>query len=93
MTSTNRNGASAQAGLHRHTPPHVPVREHSVPWFWPLAATIELAELGASQLRDNLKFVAEVERISAPPPPKWATSNEVHLDLDTMRLRIGIVRD
>ncbi len=42
---------------------------------------------GLRLFRDNLKFVAEVGEISAPPPPEWATDNRVILDLDTMRLR------
>lgn len=64
-----------------------PKREHSVPWFWPYAATIELGEEGLDLFRDNLKFVAEAADISAPPHPEWATPNHVTLDLDTMGLR------
>jgi poly(3-hydroxybutyrate) depolymerase len=65
----------------------IPAREHSVPWFWPFAAAIELEEEGARLFRDNLKFVAEAEEITVPPPPEWATPNRVALDLETMRLR------
>ncbi len=25
-------------------PAHTPAREHSVPWFWPFAAAVEMAE-------------------------------------------------
>ena len=64
-----------------------PGQEHSVPWFWPLAAGIELADEGLRLFADNLKFAAEAEAIAAPPPPEWATTNRVLLDLDTMRLR------
>jgi poly(3-hydroxybutyrate) depolymerase len=64
-----------------------PKWEHSVPWFWPYAAAIELGDEGLRIFKDNLKFVAEAEEISAPPPPEWATDNRVVLDLDTMRLR------
>ncbi len=64
-----------------------PKREHSVPWFWPYAAAIELGEEGLDLFRENLKFVAEAAEISAPPRPEWATPNHVSLDLDTMRLR------
>jgi poly(3-hydroxybutyrate) depolymerase len=64
-----------------------PQREHSVPWFWPYAAAIELGEEGLDLFRDNLKFVGEAAEISAPPRPEWATLNHVTLDLDTMRLR------
>jgi poly(3-hydroxybutyrate) depolymerase len=64
-----------------------PKSEHSVPWFWPYAAAIELGDEGLRLFRDNLKFVAEAGEISTPPPPEWATDNRVVLDLDTMRLR------
>lgn len=72
----------------KHRKPAVqPTREHSVPWFWPYAAAIELGDEGLDLFRDNLKFVAEAAEISSPPPPQWATPNQVILDLDTMRLR------
>ena len=64
-----------------------PRHEHSVPWFWPLAATIEMEEEGMRLFRDNLRYLAEVGKIEAPKAPEWATANEVVLDLDTMRLR------
>jgi len=64
-----------------------PTREHSVPWFWPLAAGIEMEEEGLKLFAENLKFVTEAEEITAPPPPVWATPNRVLLELDTMRLR------
>lgn len=66
---------------------HLPAVEHSVPWFWPFAAAIELAEIGSRQFQDNLKFAAEVGTLAAPPAPVWASENRVLLDLDTMRLR------
>jgi len=67
--------------------PHHPQREHSVPWFWPFAAAIELERDGLRMFQDNLKYAAESAEISAPPEPRWATRNQVLLDLDTMRLR------
>ena len=70
-----------------HTIAIQPRQEHSVPWFWPLAAGIELADEGLKMFADNLKFAAESATIAAPPPPEWATRNRVLLDLDTMRLR------
>jgi poly(3-hydroxybutyrate) depolymerase len=72
---------------HPKQPPHIPGREHSVPWFWPFAAAIEMTRIGLKQFQDNLKFVAEAETITAPPPLGWATRNRVLLELDTMRLR------
>ncbi len=62
-------------------------REHSVPWFWPFAAAIELEEEGLRMYQDNLRFIAEAEEITFPPPPEWATANRILMDLDTMRLR------
>lgn len=61
--------------------------EHSVPWFWPMAAAIEFQEAGLETFKDNMRFVAEVARIKALPPAEWATRNKVILNLDTMRLR------
>ena len=68
-------------------PPKAPAREHSVPWFWPFAAAIELEEEGMKLYRQNLEFLAEAGELAAPPEPKWATPNRVVLDLDSMRLR------
>jgi polyhydroxyalkanoate depolymerase len=58
-----------------------------VPWFWPLAAAIEMEQEGLKLFQDNMKFVAEAETITQPPPPQWATANRTMLDMDTMRLR------
>jgi poly-beta-hydroxyalkanoate depolymerase len=70
-----------------HHQGHCPRCEHSVPYLWPFAAAIEFGEAGLKIVRDNLKFVAEAATLAAPPPPEWASSNQVLLDLDTMRLR------
>jgi polyhydroxyalkanoate depolymerase len=67
--------------------PRRPGQEHSVPWFWPFAAAIEMEEDGLRLFRDNLRFLEAVEEIAEPPAPGWATANRVLLDLDTMRLR------
>ncbi len=61
--------------------------EHSVPWFWPLAAVMEMQKEGLKVFQDNLKYVAVSAKIVAPPQPDWATPNKVRIDLDTMRLR------
>ena len=63
------------------------MHEHSVPWFWPLAGAIEMEQEGLKLFQDNMKFVAEAETITQPPPPQWATENRTVLDMDTMRLR------
>ncbi len=64
-----------------------PSQEHTVPWFWPLAAAIEMEEEGLKLFRDNLAFLAEAEKITVPPQPEWASRNRIRLDLDTMHLR------
>lgn len=64
-----------------------PVHEHSVPWFWPMAAAIEMEEEGLKVFQDNMRYITEAAKIEAPPPPQWATANRVVRDLDTMRLR------
>jgi polyhydroxyalkanoate depolymerase len=61
--------------------------EHSVPWFWPVAAAVEMEEAGLHMFQDNMRYLAEAEKLEAPPPPEWATENKIILDLDTMRLR------
>jgi polyhydroxyalkanoate depolymerase len=67
--------------------PALPGQEHSVPWFWPFAAGIELATEGLSLFRDNLKYAAETYAFAAPPPPEWATKNDISLELHTLLLR------
>lgn len=61
--------------------------EHSVPWFWPLAAAIEWEDAGLQLFKDNVRYLAEAEAIEAPPALEWASENRILLDLDTMRLR------
>ncbi|GHG88716.1 alpha/beta fold hydrolase [Pseudodonghicola xiamenensis] len=62
-------------------------QEISVPFFWPMAAGMELGETALDMFRHNMKFVSLAEKVDHPPEPKWATPNKVLLDLDTMRLR------
>ena len=65
--------------------------ENSIPIFWPFTAAVQAAErIGEQELdliRDNVKFVEEVERLAVEPPARFATENRVLLDLNTMRLR------
>ena len=70
-----------------HGKPVKPTHEHSVPWFWPMAAAIEMEEEGLRVFQDNLRYISEAAEIEAPPPPEWATANRIICDLDTMRLR------
>lgn len=64
-----------------------PRHEHSIPWFWPLAAAIELGEEGMAMVQKNLRYAATTAEIISPPESQWATSNRILLDLDTMLLR------
>jgi len=73
--------------VEKNLSPKAPGQEHSVPWFWPLAAAIELEEEGTRLFRQNLEFLAEAGELAAPPEPAWTTPNGVLLELDTMRLR------
>jgi poly(3-hydroxybutyrate) depolymerase len=68
-------------------PIHKARQEHSVPWFWPFAAAIELGEEGMHLLQRNVEFLAQVHVVNAPPAPEWATPNRIDLELSTMRLR------
>ena len=88
MSETSKPAKTSRHEL--RTPSHesrTPKHEHSVPWFWPLAAAIEMEQEGLKLFQDNMKFVAEAETITEPPPPQWATDNRSMLDMDTMRLR------
>lgn len=69
------------------TEPKIPKFDHSVPWFWPMAAAIEMEDAGLALFKRNVDAISEISEINAPPPPQWATPNTVLLDLDTMRLR------
>lgn len=73
------------------TPNPLPVAkpkiEHAVPWFWPMAAAIEMEDEGLALFERNLEAVSAAVEIDNPPPPAWASPNEIALDLPTMRLR------
>ncbi len=70
-----------------HPETRKPNQEHSVPWFWPFAAAIELGEEGLRLFQDNVEFLTQANLINAPPAPEWTTPNRIDLELDTMRLR------
>ncbi len=63
------------------------VYDHSVPWFWPLAAAVEMGEAGLHMFEANMRYLDEAGAIVTPPSPKWATGNKIFLDLDAMRVR------
>jgi len=54
----------------RFTQTKTPSQAHSVPWFWPFAAAIEMEQEGLKLFQNNLKFVTEAEKITDPPPPQ-----------------------
>lgn len=68
-------------------PTHNTSRENSVPFFWPFAAAAALAENEWQLLLDNLKFIAEAEKIDHGLQPEFATANRVVLALHTLQLR------
>jgi poly(3-hydroxybutyrate) depolymerase len=62
--------------------------EVGVPFLWPFSFFIGLEEEGLEVLRDNLKYLKEVEKTQVEKPkPTWATKNKVKLDLKTLKLR------
>lgn len=65
----------------------LPRFDHSVPWFWPVTAALEMEEAGLDLFKRNLDAATEIGEIEMPPRPEWATPNTVVADLDTMRLR------
>jgi poly(3-hydroxybutyrate) depolymerase len=70
-----------------NSPLKLPRHEHSVPWFWPLATSIEMQKEGLKIFQNNMHFIAETEKMEMPPPPEWASPNRILLKLATMRLR------
>ncbi len=62
--------------------------EVGVPFLWPFAFFLGLEEAEVEVLRDNIKFLKEVEKTQVErPEPKWTTRNKIILNLHTMNLR------
>jgi len=62
--------------------------EVGVPFLWPFAFFLGLEKAGLEVLRDNIKFLREVDKTQVErPEPKWATKNKIILNLHTMNLR------
>ncbi len=60
----------------------------AVPYFWPLALRLELAQKHLDTLSKNLAFSETVHRTQIHrPAPVWSTRNNVRLDLHTLMLR------
>ena len=47
----------------------------------------EIGEEELELIRKNLQLVEEAEKLATEPPARFATPNEIRLDLSTMRLR------
>jgi polyhydroxyalkanoate depolymerase len=60
---------------------------HSVPAFWPLAAAVAMGQAELDLFRKNLKFVLEAQKVDHGLAPRFASANEVLLELHTLRLR------
>lgn len=65
----------------------IPKFDHSVPWFWPMAAAMEMQEKGLDLFKHNMDALDAAAEIEVPPQPVWATPNVVLAETDTMRLR------
>jgi polyhydroxyalkanoate depolymerase len=62
--------------------------EVGVPFLWPFVYFAGLERLEIELLRDNIKFLNEVEKTQIERvKPRWATRNKVVLDLHTMNMR------
>lgn len=62
--------------------------EVGIPFLWPFAFFLGLEESEVETIRENIKFLKEVEKTQVErPKPEWTTKNKVILDLHTMTLR------
>jgi polyhydroxyalkanoate depolymerase len=62
--------------------------EVGVPFLWPVTFFLGLEEAELEVLRENIKFLKEIEKTQIErPKPDWATKNKVILELHTMNLR------
>ena len=62
--------------------------EVGVPFLWPFVFFMGYEEAGLEILKDDLKYLKEVEKTQIEKPmPKWATRNTIKLELNTLKLR------
>ncbi len=62
--------------------------EIGIPFLWPIALFMGFEEESLEVLRDNLKYLKEIEKTQIEKPkPAWATKNKVIINLNTLRLR------
>ena len=62
--------------------------EVGVPFLWPYAFFLGLEEAEVEILRENIKFLKEIDKTQIERPrPEWATKNKVILEIHTMNLR------
>lgn len=64
-----------------------PKTENTVPWFWPLEFANAVASEEFSAFTRGLKTVVEAARLEHGLEPRFASPNEIKLDLHTMRFR------
>lgn len=62
--------------------------EVGVPFLWPFAFFVGLEGARLHILKDNIKFLEEIDKTHIKKPePTWATRNKIILDVHTMNLR------
>lgn len=62
--------------------------EVGIPLLWPFAFFIGYEEVAQEIIRDNLKYLEEIEKTQIEKPkPIWATRNNIRLNLNTLQLR------
>jgi polyhydroxyalkanoate depolymerase len=66
---------------------HKPRTQNSVPWFWPLEMLTAVGEAEYQAYLRGFETFAEAVKLDTGLVPRFATPNEVLLDLHTLRLR------
>jgi poly(3-hydroxybutyrate) depolymerase len=62
--------------------------EVGVPFLWPFALCLGYEGAEIEVLKDDLKFLNEIEKTEIEKPkPKWATRNKVKINLKTLKIR------
>lgn len=62
--------------------------EVGVPFLWPFAFFLGYEKAEIEVLKDDLKFLNEIEKTEIEKPrPKWATKNKVNINLKTLKIR------
>lgn len=75
---------ATHTGASRH---HDARTQNSVPWFWPVEFLSALTTEELANFRRGMDTLAEAVKLDTGLSPKFATPNQVLLDLHTLRLR------